>query len=184
MIILRQKIFFDYSKYTPEEEAIVRAKRKETAKYLLEQRKKANDTLKKEQSIYKANFTPMSSDTPQDAAEIISRRNKLNSQALNKRNETYDRLLQYSKQRQELTDQGIDLKRNGSRAKTIADKINENKQLSGTGFIKRAWNGEVGLGKTGNRAAMIGIPIIAATGTALALRKKKKEEQEKKKNSK
>jgi len=45
------------------------------------------------------------------------------------------------------------------------------------GFIKKAWNGEIGMGKTGNRAAMIGIPILAAGGTALALRKKNKKEE-------
>jgi len=42
------------------------------------------------------------------------------------------------------------------------------------GFIKKAWNGEVGkLGKTGNRALMVATPILAAGGTALALRKKR-----------
>ena len=54
---------------------------------------------------------------------------------------------------------------------------NVGKECRPNNVFKRAWNGEVGLGKTGNRAAMIGIPVAAA-GTALALRKKKKEKEE------
>lgn len=56
---------------------------------------------------------------------------------------------------------------------------------SGTGFFnkigdfaKKTWNGENGMGKTGNRAAIIGAGALATVGTAAYLNKKRNEKKE------
>ena len=183
MIILRQKIFFDYSKYTKEEANKIKAERHKTAELLNEERKIAKQKFDSKQKLAKTHFTPMTSDAPEEAAKLINKRDKMIGDAMKSRNEAYEDAL----------------KRSEARRKAIEDKINkpkENKTKNATspntnkvqgkvgGFIKKAWNGENLTGnKTGNRAAIIGVPILATGATIYGIsraRKKKKEEKRKK----
>ncbi len=54
------------------------------------------------------------------------------------------------------------------------------KSLKGKGYAKKIWNGEVGLGKAGNRAALIGAGALATGATAYGIHKLRKNRREKK----
>ena len=46
-------------------------------------------------------------------------------------------------------------------------------------FAKKTWNGENGLGKTGNRAALIGASAVTTLGAGAYINSKRKEKEEK-----
>lgn len=180
MIILRQKIFFDYSKYTKEEAAKIKEGRDILAAELKAKRGVSQAVYEGSKSgindVYEP-FIKSETDKRKRVNLELSKEKEL-KEAMQKRNADYEKLLKESaKEKSKITSKYQNKIKNSQPVQQVA---NNTKQKT-SGFIKKAWNGEVGkLGKTGNRALMIGVPTLSvAGGTALALRKKNNKKETK-----
>jgi len=181
MIILRQKEFArrNYEGLNKVQQKELKEARSKLAKELLERKKSSNEFYNYGNSLAKDVYNSeinlkkklmdggVLDDFPKTKARLEGAEDKLKhklDENLRSRNESHKK----------------DIDRINESAEQIEKSIrNQSFKTKVKNYKKALWNGEVGkLGKTGNRALMIGIPTLTvAGGTALALRKKNKKEE-------